>query len=173
MTSKSYDLLARVLHALMACIILYTLIAGFTSHFVPPDVFAILSILNMSLATLAAPLFCIRYLWAFFRQTPDLPNNIPSWQKRVAKLTHSLMYVFMFTVFASGFLMIKAPYSFFWIFTIQNPVSNPAINGFFFQLHILVCLGLAGLISIHIFAAIKHQIYNKNNVLALMFPNLH
>lgn len=173
MTSKSYDLLARSLHSIMACIIIYTLLAGFVSHWVSPKIFEILSVLNMSLATLAVPIFCIRYVWAFFRQTPDLPNSIPCWQKSAAKFIHSLLYVFMFTVFVSGFLMLKTPYPFLWLFTIQNPISNIAVNAFFFQLHILLCLGLAGIVCIHIFAAIKHQFYNKNNVLALMFPRLY
>lgn len=173
MTSKPYDLLARSLHSIMAGIILYTLLAGFASHLVPSKVFNILSVLNMSFATLAAPIFCIRYIWAFFRQTPDLPHCIPSWQKSVAKCLHSLLYLLMFSVFVSGFLMLKAPFYFFWLFAIQNPISNIAVNDFFFQLHILLCLGLACAVFIHILAAIKHHVYHKNNVLALMFPNLH
>ena len=172
MLSKSYDPLARGLHFVMACIILYTLSAGFLSHLVSESIFAVLSILNMSLATLALPIFCLRYVWAFFRITPKLPSSIPQWQQSFAKLCHSLMYLFMLAVFLSGFLMLEKPYSFFWLFDIQNPISRPIINAFFFEAHVILCCVLAIMVILHLLAVIKHHYLNKNEVIKLMFPHV-
>lgn len=168
--SKPYDLFARSLHFIMACIILYTLNAGFLSYLVSKPFFDILSVLNMSLATLALPLFCIRYVWAFFRETPALPDTIPNWQQSFAKLCHSLMYLFMFAVFLSGFMMLEKPYSFFWLFDIQNPITSPIINAFFFEAHVIICRVLAIMVILHLLAVIKHHYVNKNEVIKLMFP---
>jgi len=170
MKAKPYDLLARMLHFIMAIIIIYTLIAGFLSHLVSRYVFDILSVLNMSFATLAVPIFIVRYIWSFFRSTPELPSSIPFWQRKIAKLCHSLLYLTILGVFMSGFLMIKEPYQFFWIFIIQNPVSNIIINAFFFKAHIFLCFTLSFMVLTHILAVIKHHFYYKNNVVELMFP---
>lgn len=174
MVIKSYDLFARALHSIMAIIIIYTLIAGFASHLVSKYVFDILSVLNMSFATIAIPLFILRYFWSFFRVTPNLPKSIPNWQKQFAKLFHSLLYLIILSVFLSvflsGFLMLKQPFQFFWLFRIQNPVSDTIINTFFFKAHISLCFLLAAMVLVHILAVIKHHFYNKNNVVELMFP---
>jgi cytochrome b561 len=154
----------------MAVIIIYTLIAGFISHLVNPIIFNTLSVLNMSLATVAVPIFCFRYIWSFFRVTPELPLSIPKWQKQSAKLIHSLLYLIIFGVFISGYLMLKVPFQFFWLVTINNPISDIVINTFFFKLHIMLCIFLSFMVSIHILAALKHKFYNQNNVLELMFP---
>ncbi len=72
MNNPRYDLLSRVLHWVMASVIIYATVAGYVMHFVTskPELFSFLSVLNMSLATVATPLLAIRYIWSHFRATP-------------------------------------------------------------------------------------------------------
>ncbi|PMH09990.1 cytochrome B [Vibrio splendidus] len=154
----------------MASVIIYATLAGYVMHYVTnhPELFSILSVLNMSLATVATPLLVIRYIWSHFRSSPTMPQSVPEGQKCVAKLAHSLMYLVMFMVFSTGYLMLKEPYSLFWLETVNNLITEPAINNFFFYLHRASCVALACLIVLHISAALKHHYVSKNYVLKMM-----
>ncbi len=90
--------------------------------------------------------------WSFFRKAPELPKSVSHTQKSIAKLTHGAIYLVMFVVFVSGFLMLKHEYPFFWLFTIPNPISNAEVNAFFFMVHRFGCatpreLGVATCVS--------------------------
>ncbi|MEZ9159780.1 cytochrome b [Vibrio lentus] len=170
MNNPRYDLLSRVLHWVMASVIIYATVAGYVMHFVTskPELFSFLSVLNMSLATVATPLLAIRYIWSHFRATPPMPSSVAASQICLAKLAHSLMYLVMFMVFSTGYLMLKEPYSLFWLTTVDNLITDPAINSFFFYLHRTSCIALAFLILLHISAALKHHFVSKNYVLKMM-----
>ncbi|MDA0153453.1 cytochrome b/b6 domain-containing protein [Vibrio sp. Makdt] len=170
MNNPRYDLVSRVLHWVMASVIIYATIAGYVMHYVTshPELFSFLSVLNMSLATVATPLLMVRYIWSHFRSSPSMPTSIPEGQKCVAKLAHSLMYLAMFMVFSTGYLMLEQPYSLFWLTTVENLITNSAINSFFFYLHRASCIALACLIVLHISAALKHHFVSKNYVLKMM-----
>lgn len=107
-----------------------------------------------------------------FRETPELPDTIPNTQKSMAKLAHGTLYLVMFVVFVSGFLMLKHEYPFFWLFTIPNSISNAEVNAFFFMVHRFGCATLASLVLLHALAALKHHFVNKNDVLKSMAFNL-
>ncbi|MDE1336695.1 cytochrome b/b6 domain-containing protein [Vibrio aestuarianus] len=165
-----YDLLSIFLHWCMAIIIIYALIAGYAMHLVmdKPTLFHILSILNMSWATIGAILLIVRWVWCFFRMTPELPASIPKLQRNIARLAHGVMYFLMMTNFLSGFLMLKKNYSFFWLFDIPNPITNIEVNTFFFSIHRVSCVLLLLMVVIHIIAVVKHRYINRNGVLNSM-----
>ena len=97
-----------------------------------------------------------------------MPNTISITQKSIAKLAHSVIYLVMFVVFVSGFLMLKHEYSFFWLFTIPNPVTSIEVNEFFFIVHRISCAILAISVALHAAAALKHHFVGKNDVLRSM-----
>ncbi|MCG9595395.1 cytochrome b/b6 domain-containing protein [Vibrio sp. Isolate25] len=166
----SYDRASKVFHWLMAIIILYTTIAGYGMHFttVGSPTFNFLSTLNMSLATIAVPVFLARWVWKYFRPSFNDELNTSSFQKNMAKLIHSLMYFTMFGVFTSGFLMLEHPYYFFWVIEINHFITEPEVSSFFFKVHRFSCLILASLVTLHILAVIHHHVIRKNKILKLM-----
>ncbi|AGU98940.1 cytochrome b [Vibrio campbellii] len=168
--SERYDGFSKILHWVMAVLIIYATIAGYGMLLVQddPELFHILSTLNMSGATIATVLFVFRWSWSFFRETPKLPSSISSFQQNVAKLIHSFAYLLMFIVFVSGYLMLKHDYEFFWLFTISQPISNNEVNDFFFIVHRISCVMLGCFIGLHVAAALKHHIILKNDVLKSM-----
>ncbi|MDE1312044.1 cytochrome b [Vibrio aestuarianus] len=173
--SGQYDVLSKLLHWCMAIIIIYALIAGYAMHLVmdKPKLFHILSVLNMSWATIGAFLLVLRWIWRFFRVEPELPSSIPKLQRHIAKLAHSVIYLLMLIVFVSGFLMLKENYSFFWLFEIPNPVKNSEVNAFFFSVHRVSCVLLLLMVVIHIIAVVKHRYINRNGVLNSMLITRH
>lgn len=170
MKPLTYDTLTKVLHWSMAIIIIYASIAGYVMHLLTPSTpaFTFLSVLNMSLATIATPLLAIRYLWTFFRKSPESLKSISTVQMNIAKLVHSLLYLLMFIVFSSGYLMLTESYSLFWLVDVNNLISNPDINEFFFNMHRAACMALFLSVVLHVLAVVKHQFIARNNVLGLM-----
>ncbi|MCG7588679.1 cytochrome b [Photobacterium sp. OFAV2-7] len=171
MNHPHYDTFSRFLHWAMALVIIYTSIAGFSMHLVQeshPKVWHFLSVLNMSLATLAIPLFIVRLVWRYFRHEPDLPEEIPLKQRQLAKMTHSLIYFVMFMVFSSGLLMLDKGYLLFGILFIPNVITESSVNELFFQIHRYSCISLALLVLAHACAALKHHFIGKNDVLRCM-----
>ncbi len=137
MTIQGYDPLSKLLHWTMAAVIIYATLAGYIMHLVVDNkaLFSLLSTLNISLATIATPLFIVRFIWRFFRNTPELPSSVSKLQKNAAKFIHSLIYLMMFLVFSSGFLMLEKSYFLFWMFNVPNLLDNQPVNEFFFMVH--------------------------------------
>lgn len=169
--NNSHDLLTRLFHWIMAIIIVYATIAGYAMHLVidsHPKVFKFLSIMNMSLATIGALIFPIRFVWSSLKHEKSVNRKLPTLTQRVAKLVHSLIYLLMFLVFSTGFLMLTEPFKLFWLLTIENPVSNLEVNQFFFLLHRISCAALALLVTVHIAAALHHHYILKDTILMKM-----
>ncbi len=172
MKTQYYDPISQLFHWVMAVVIIYASIAGFGMHLVENNhpLHSFLSILNMSLATIGALVFIARYIWKHFRHEPELPDSMSRRHKAAVKLSHSLLYVIMAVVFVSGFLMLEEDFSFFWLFNIPNPITNPAVNDFFLIVHRSACITLSLLFTIHIVAVLKHHFIGHDNVLRTMIP---
>ncbi len=67
-STQQYDAFSKWLHWIMAVIIIYATIAGYGMLFVMdmPQLFHVLSTLNMSFATIASILLIVRWGWSFF-----------------------------------------------------------------------------------------------------------
>lgn len=164
MTIRYYDPLSRLLHWFMAAVIIYATLAGYLMHVVidsHPRLFHFLSVLNMSMATLITPLFLLRWCWQHWRQ-PLMPHH------PLAGLVHALLYGLMFVVLLSGFLMLKQCYLLFWLYPVPNPISDPEINAFFFNVHRLGCISLAVLVLLHVAAALYHHVIKRDRTLYRM-----
>ncbi|MDW1848711.1 cytochrome b/b6 domain-containing protein [Vibrio sp. Vb2110] len=166
----NFDLITRTFHWIIAAVTLYALIAGYVMLMVMdsyPNLFSFLSILNMSLATLIFPLFVLRWVWKYFR--PDVESDSGSAKYHgLVKIAHSTLYVLMFIVFVSGFLMLKHHYDFFWLIEIPNLISDENINNFFFLIHRYACIMLSLFVLMHVVAALAHHFVVKDKVLLRM-----
>ncbi|USH02294.1 cytochrome b/b6 domain-containing protein [Grimontia kaedaensis] len=171
MIQKRYDSLSRLLHWSMAAIIIYTTVAGYVMHLVVGTMaFDVLSVLNMSFATIGTVLFIMRWVWSYFRPKVESVNSTTTFEKNIAKFIHSVIYLLMFLVFVSGYLMLKEPYWFFWLVKIPNPVTDMVINDFFFFVHRASCAVLGIVVVMHIGAALYHQFWLRDNLLARLMP---
>ncbi|MGU3812817.1 cytochrome b [Vibrio diabolicus] len=168
--NPNFDLLTRTLHWVIAGITIYALLAGYimllvmNSH---PNLFSFLSTLNMSLATLAFPLFILRWFWKYFRPNVESDGSSGKYHGMV-KIAHSTLYILMFIVFFSGFLMLKHSYDFFWLMEVPNLITDEKVSDFFFLIHRYACILLSALVMVHVAAAIFHHIVIKDKVLLRM-----
>jgi cytochrome b561 len=164
-----YDGVARFFHWVFAAGIIYASIAGYTLAQLsrgPERDF--LSRLNMSIATVLIVLFPLRVCWKFMRIEPRALAGVSSIQLTLAHRVHILIYLTIFAVLASGFLMIPNGYSFFGLIEIHTPFVKGPLTDKLFVIHRASCALLAGLVVLHVLAVVKHQLIARNDVLRRM-----
>ncbi len=124
----------------------------------------------------------LRLAWRFTHRPPPEPASIPNWQQRVAGIAHTLLYVLMFAIPVTGWIMSSAsPLN---IDTILfNVVTIPHLPPFsdlpnkaeiaenFHEYHELAGNLLILILLAHIGAALKHHLIDKDTILVRMLPN--
>jgi superoxide oxidase len=164
-----YDRIARAFHWIFAVTIIYVSVAGYAlSRIGSRPIHDFVSRLNMSLATILILLFPLRVLWKFKRVEPKPLAGVSAMQRRIAHGVHGVMYLVIFLVLASGFLMVPHGYAFFGWFEVRTPFEKGPLTDALYVLHRGGCALLAGLVGLHVLAVIKHQFVSRNNVLRRM-----
>ncbi|HEV3429460.1 MAG TPA: cytochrome b/b6 domain-containing protein [Paraburkholderia sp.] len=164
-----YDGFARLLHWIFAVAILYATLAGYAlAQLADGPLREFLSCLNMSIATVLIVLFPLRVWWACVRVAPRALHGVSATQRALAHGVHRLMYLTIFAVLASGYLMVPRGYSFFGLIEIPTPFEEGPLIGQLFAFHRASCAMLAGLVVLHVLAVVKHQWIARNNVLDRM-----
>jgi cytochrome b561 len=125
---------------------------------------------GMTILMLAA----LRLLWRLFNRPPELPAGMSTVEKRLARATHVLFYVFLFVMPLTGWMMSSAKnYSVSWFdqFTWPNLiVPNERAFDLLRTTHDTLSWLLFALALLHILAALKHHFWNKDGVLKRMLP---
>jgi cytochrome b561 len=116
-------------------------------------------------------LSALRLLWRLtHRPPPDLP--MPAWQARVAHATHWLFYVAFFAVPLTGWAMTSAKgYPIVWFGVLPLPDFVPkdkALGDVLEDVHAWLAYGLAALVLAHVAGALKHQLIDRDGLLARM-----
>ncbi len=164
-----YDGIARFFHWVFAVGIIYASIAGYTlARLASGPVHDFLSRLNMSIATVLIALFPLRVGWKLVRVEPRALPRVSARQRVLAHRMHVLIYMTIFAVLASGFLMVPNGYSFFGLVEIHTPFAKGTLTDRFFVIHRAGCALLAALVVLHVLAVVKHQWIARNGVLRRM-----
>lgn len=121
-------------------------------------------------------LVCLRLLWRLGHVAPALPVGMPAWQKTAAHLSHILLYVFMFAIPLSGWLYSSAagkPVVYLGLFPLPDLVqADKDLAETLKEVHEYLNLTLAAFVVLHVAAAWKHHLVDKDDVLTRMLPFL-
>ena len=124
----------------------------------------------------------LRLVWRFTHRPPPEIVSIPHWQQRVASAAHTVLYLLMFVLPITGWIMASAsPLNIdtvlFNVITIPHlppfaDLPNKAeIAESFHEYHELAGNLLILILLAHIGAALKHHWRDKDNVLLRMLPD--
>lgn len=114
-----------------------------------------------------------RLLWRLTHR-PPVDVAMPSWQRRTAHATHVVMYALFFAVPLMGWAYSSAagfPIVLFGVLPLPDFVAADrelaeAIKPF----HAWLAWTLLGLIALHVAAAVKHQLLDRDGLLQRMAP---
>ncbi|CAK0746694.1 superoxide oxidase [Gammaproteobacteria bacterium] len=121
-------------------------------------------------------LVVFRLLWRMKHQSPELPNTMPIWQRHLAVAGHHLLYLLMFAVPITGWLMSSAKgfqVIYFGILPIPDLLSkNVELGNALQEVHKLLNFLMMAVVAGHALAALKHHWIDRDDVLVRMLPFL-
>ncbi|QJE00327.1 cytochrome b [Massilia forsythiae] len=119
-------------------------------------------------------LAALRLLWRLGHRPPPLPSTMPAWQRGAAHGLHHLLYVFMFALPLSGyFYTLAAGFPVVYFNLVQLPVligKDPALAEVLKVVHYWLAMSLAALVGLHVLAALKHAVVDRDGTLRRMLP---
>jgi superoxide oxidase len=164
-----YDLFTRILHWVVAGVIIYAMCMGYILHALEGTRwFTFFSVLNMSLGTIATPIMLVRFVWRFFRPSLAWPASISPRKKQLVVFIHEVFYLTIMVVLVSGFLMLQKDYSLFGLLPISRPITVVEINHFFFVVHRYSCILLGVILLAHVGAVLKYTFSRQPEILRRM-----
>ena len=118
----------------------------------------------------------LRLAWRLGHRPPALPILMPAWHRLAAEATHVLLYVLMFAVPLSGWLMSSAKgFQTVWFGVLPLPDllnKDTELGDLLQQVHMILNFNMAALVLAHLGAALKHHLIDRDDILTRMLPFL-
>lgn len=176
MQPSRYSAPARIIHWLMAALILLTIPAGLVM--VQPGLDRglqnALFLYHKNVGILLLALVVIRITVRLSRPAPRLPSHLPTWQARIAGLSHGALYVLMVVLPVAGYIRVKAggfPIESLDALGVPSLVArSDAVAEIAKSVHFVAGLTIAAVICLHVGAALFHAIVKRDGVFSRMWP---
>lgn len=184
-TVQKYTRLAIALHWLIAVLIVVNVVLTWVVDSLPEAWGRPVIDTHKSIGITVLGLALMRLLWRFTHRPPAMPANYPVWQRRLAHVTHALLYVVMLALPLSGWMHDSAwkdaaahPMQWFGLFEWPRigaimsvePVAKEHLHDLFGEIHEAFGYLLYGLYVLHVGAALMHQFRDKEPELQRMLP---
>ena len=128
--------------------------------------------LHKSIGALLFLVMLGRVVWRALNVTPEAEPGVGLLQRRMAHAVHLLLYVLLFALMVSGYLISTAdgrPIDVFSLFALPAIVSSiPNLEDMAGTVHWYLALTLIGLASLHALAALKHHFIDRDSTLKKM-----
>lgn len=130
--------------------------------------------LHKSIGLTILALGLLRLAWRLGQRAP-LDPPMPHWQRNAAKLSHFLLYVLILALPLSGWLFNSAanfPLEWFGLVHVPSLTHglDPVLKAWALRAHVVLFWLLAGLVVVHVAAALWHHFVHRDNVLLRMLP---
>lgn len=117
----------------------------------------------------------VRLGWRLVNPTPRLPPETPSWQQRIARLTHALLYGLLFLLPISGFFYTAFggfPVPLLMLYDIGRliPASEPQAE-VWKAVHYGAQYALYAVVAMHVGGALHHYLVRGDDVLQRMLTS--
>lgn len=116
----------------------------------------------------------VRVLWRATHVPPPLPAGMPALQRIGAHGVHVLLYVLMLAIPVTGYLYSSAsniPVVYLGIVPLPRLIDpDPVLKETLKTLHVSLNYILLALVGLHVLAAVKHQVLDRDGLLSRMLP---
>jgi len=116
----------------------------------------------------------LRLIWRWMNPAPALPDTLKPYERVLAKVTHVGLYVLLFIMPLTGWMMSSArnfPVSWFNLVQLPDLVGpNRALYDTLHTTHAVLAWLLVGVATLHVLAALKHHFVLKDDTLRRMLP---
>jgi len=130
--------------------------------------------LHKSIGVTTALLVIARLWWRAKNPPPSLPTSMAGWEIQAARVSHALLYMCLIVMPLSGFAatqFTKYGVKYFNLFKIppmgsENKVAYDLLQG----IHGVTATLLIALVIVHVLAALKHLLVDRDGVFQRMLP---
>jgi cytochrome b561 len=174
-TPEGYSPAQKLLHWATALLIVTLVPVGLTMvRLEPGSIPNTLYEVHKSFGLLVFGLALGRIALRLTRGAPPLVPGLPAWQRAAAHGSHIALYILIVLVPVlgwSGTSACCAPVNLFWTIPLTLPVSGGMeVAKRIFALHDAMALTLAGIVLIHVGAALYHHLIRRDDTLRRMLP---
>ena len=172
-TTYNWGVISKSLHWMIAGFIFLQLVLGplAVSWRLSPTKLD-LYVWHKSIGMLVLVLVILRGIWRLLNPTPALPSDFPRWEHISARMSHVLLYLMMFMLPISGWIINSAaniPFKVFWVFPLPDLVApDKSLKELAKVVHFSLVIALVTLLVVHIGAALRHHFVRRNNILVRM-----
>lgn len=172
---KRYTRFAMALHWLMALLILSALPLGLYMADLPLSPHKLqLYAWHKWIGITVLALWLARVVWRVTHAAPAMPAGMPRWQHLAAEWTHRALYLLMFLIPLTGWLMSSAlGFSVVWLGIWKLPdlvAPDHALGETLKHVHAWLNDGLMAMLALHLAAVLQHQFILKDHLLRRMLP---
>jgi cytochrome b561/polyisoprenoid-binding protein YceI len=166
---------SQLLHWLIVALIALQAALGLTGLMLPLGIekLAVLA-RHKSIGITILGLAALRLLWRWLNPTPPLPSNLKPYERFLAHFTHAALYVLLFAMPLTGWIMSSArgfPVSWFNLYQLPDLVGKSApLYHAMVRTHAVLAIALALTLVLHIAGALKHHFVLKDDTLRRMLP---
>lgn len=170
MEIKKYPLAMRLFHWTISSLVIFMLILGFALAFGldKTEYKGELIGLHKSLGILILLLVIFRVFTRFNyrKDLPEIAGTLPWYEHALAKAVHYMLYLFLFIMPLSGYLMSamnpKSVGVFFFGIALPNFLpKDEGLSGLYFDVHEVSAYILCALIFLHLSGVVKHRLFDK------------
>jgi len=172
-TQTRWGSIAKCFHWTVAIFIFVEFVLGWTAVSLPLSPAKLnLFVWHKSIGLLVLLIVMLRLGWRLAGPVPQPPITMPRWQQTASLADHWLQYALMLLLPFSGWIIDSAaniPFRAFWLFSPPRLIGpSKLLEEFGKQAHLILSIGLAGVIVIHVVAALWHHFVARDNVLRRM-----
>lgn len=167
-----YNRVARFLHWTIGLLVIGNIIGGIF-HDPLGEIFPVMPI-HKSIGFVVLALSLFRLYWRITHPVPPLPQSMPRWEAVSAQALHWIFYALMIALPLTGWIFSSAgkyPLQFFGLFDIPKLAveKGSLLADATHEAHELLGFAWAGLLLIHVGAALRHHYILKDNILTRMW----
>jgi cytochrome b561 len=166
-TAEKYGIIGQALHWL---VVLGIIAAYFVAEAAEDN--EGLRALHGSIGISILALAVLRVLWRVLDRSPPWPATMAGYERMIARITHLALYVLLFTLSLTGWLLSSAEgdaVRFFGVFELP-PLHSAAGEEILEEVHEVLFNILLAFSVLHIVGALKHHFWNRDHVLRSMLP---
>lgn len=174
--SRRWGAVTKTLHWIIALAVITLLCVGLWMIDLPISADKVrVYALHKSVGITVLALMLVRIAWRLNEKTrPELPFGMPGWERAAAWSSHLLLYAALIVMPLSGWLFNSAanfPLQWFgWLAIPGLTGPDPEIKAVARAVHHWTAYALIALLSLHVLAALKHHILDRDETLRRMLP---
>ena len=170
--SKPYSVVSRIIHWLTALIILGLLVVGtYMTQLDVSEQKLQLYNLHKSFGLLVLALAFVRILWHVITKKPKSLPSHKRWEKILSHMVHGFLYLLLFALPLSGWVMSSAGDFNIKFFSLNMPdivAKDEALFKLSHEMHEVFAWVLMGFLALHIAGALKHHVIDRDETLERM-----